>query len=133
MSMVPSGSFSPSCACSRSPTQTPPVCRPIIAVAGASRPLSSAASFASSASASGRPLLIEVLLQHELRGLRIERLAARELHRLARAVGLAHAALHLHRAVAFVHQLHRQPEAAGKLAREALGAARHLARGAVFA
>src|SRR3974377_2022512 len=106
MSMRPSGSLRPSSGCSPSGTQAPPVCRPIIAVAGVMRPLSSAASLGISASASGSLAFIEVLLQQQLSGLRIECLAARELHRLARAVGRAHAAFHFRRAVALVDELH---------------------------
>src|SRR5262245_28454263 len=107
MSIMPSGSFMPSSGCSRSATQTPPVCRPIIALAGVMRGLSAAASAGSSASASGSRAAIEVLLQDQLRGLRVEHLAARELDGLARAVGRAHAALDLDRAVALVDELDR--------------------------
>src|SRR6185369_3298562 len=110
MSISPSGSFRPSSGCRRSATQAPPVCRPIIAEAGVTRALSSAASFGNSASASGSLLVIEILLQQQLRRLRIEGLAARELHRLARTVGGAHAAFDFHRTVALVHEFHRQTE-----------------------
>src|SRR5688572_1273352 len=118
MSMSPRGSFRPSRGCRRSATQAPPVCRPIIAVAGVTHAFSSAASPGSSASASGSLAAIEVLFQQQLCGLRVERLAARELDRLARAVGRAHAALHLDRAVALVHELDRQAKTAAELARE---------------
>src|SRR6185503_15801910 len=133
MSMSPRASLKPSSGCRRSATQAPPVCRPIMADAGVTRALISAASLGSSASASGSLLVIEVLLEQDLRGLGIQRLAARELDRLARAVGRTHAAFGLRRAVALVHQLHGQAEAAVQLAREALGAARHLVRRAVLA
>src|SRR5579885_1366356 len=133
MSMRPSASFIPSSGCSRSATQAPPVCRPIIAVCGVTRAFSSAASFGTSASASGSRPVMEVLLQDQLRGLRVERLAARELDRLAHADGYARAALDFRRAVALVDHPHGQAEAAVQLAREALGAARHLVRRAVLA
>src|SRR5271170_3578978 len=132
MSMSPSGSFMPSSGCRRSASQAPPVYRPIIAVAGAMCGFSSAASLGSRDSASGS-FVTEVLFENDLGGVRIELLAARKGCRLAAAVGGPHAALDFRGAVAFVHQLHRQAETAVQLPREALGAARHLVRRAVFA
>src|SRR5512134_1609556 len=108
MSMRPSGSFSPSNGCRRSATQAPPVCRPIIAVAGVTPAFNCAASAGSSASASGSLLVIEKLFEQDLCGLRVERLAARELDRAPAAVSRSYPALGLHRAVALVHQPHRQ-------------------------
>src|SRR6185295_13020647 len=117
MSMSPSGSFSPSSGCRRSASHAPPVYRPIIAVAGVTRALSSAASLGSRPSASGS-FVTEELLEDDLRSMRIEGLAPCQIGRLAPAVGGAHAAFHLHRTVTLVDHFHREPEAPVQLACE---------------
>src|SRR5690242_10936183 len=131
MSMRPSGCSSPSIGCRRSASQAPPVYRPIIAVPGLTSGLSSAASLGRSCSASGS--FIEILLDQELRGMRVEALAAREARRLAAAVGRPHPALDFGAAVALVDHLDGHAEAPGELAREALGAARGLVGRAILA
>src|SRR6185436_14152321 len=132
MSISPSGSFRPSRGCNLSASHAPPVCSPIIALAGVTWAFSSDASRGSTSSASGS-FFTEVLLQDDLRGVGIQRFPLGQGRRLALAVRRPHAAFDFRRAVALVDQLDRQPEAAIELAREFLGAARHLVRRAVLA
>src|SRR6267378_8136782 len=103
MSISPSGSFSASSVCSRSASQAPPVWSPIIALFGVRRGRSSAASCSQSFSASGS--FMEILLEQELRGDRVDALA---LH-------AAQAALRRHRAEALVDASHGEVEATFEL------------------
>src|ERR671936_1021812 len=112
MSIRPSGVARPSSACSRSASQAPPVYRPIIALLGVRCGRSSAASCSQSFSASGS--FIEVLLEQELRGDRVNTLA----------LEAAQTALRFHRAEALVDASHREVKTAFELAREALDALR---------
>src|SRR5687768_10153417 len=113
MSMSPSGSFSPSAACSRSASQAPPVWMPIIALRGLTAGLSARASSSQSASASGS--FIEVLLEEQLRGHRVDVLALRA----------AQPRLGLHRRETLIHPGDRELEAPLEAAREILGLPRH--------
>src|SRR5262245_44402412 len=101
MSMRPRGSFSPSSGCRRSASQAPPVCSPIIAVAGVTRAFSSVASRGSRLSASGS-FVTEELLEDDLRSVRIEGPAPCQVGGLAPAVGRAQAAFDLGGTVALV-------------------------------
>src|SRR3954465_4565191 len=83
---------------------------PIMAVLSVTRSASCLASASQSFSASGK--LIEILLEHELRGDRVHR-------QLVPAP--AQAAFSLHGRIALIDLCDRQPEAALKAARKALG------------
>src|SRR5688500_8877542 len=113
MSMRPSGSFRPSAACSRSASQAPPVWMPIIALRGPIAGLSLRASSSQSASASGS--FIEVLLEQELRGYRVD----------VPAVRAAQARLGLHRRETLIYPGHGKLEAPLETAGEILGLPRH--------
>src|SRR3990172_3157908 len=108
MSIRPSGSRSPSMGCSRSASHAPPVYSPIIALAGVTRARNSSTSGCSRSSASGSAF-IEILLEDQLRGDRIDR--------QLRGTAAAQALRCLDRGVALVHQLDRQAEAATQLGR----------------
>src|SRR6185369_7446877 len=103
MSIRPSGAAIPSCGYNFSASHAPPVYRPIIAVVGFTSGLSSAASFAQRASASGS-IFVEVLLQDQLGGGRVDALCPEGLV----GAGFTQSRFGVDRGIALVDQADRQ-------------------------